>query len=244
MGKKYYEIVKAEGELDAYFPGIVSVDAVNNGTGEILEIHDSYEDAEKSFNNYYTKLDGRNVTEYYLQRVECTAEGSRDECYQYGSYTKDYVPSYWCEGTLKIRGKKCNITKFILEELRPAKIYEEKCPKLSLDKYGDAYSRGLFKIKDTKGGFIQDVNVDSSNYEDDEIFIKLFDAKFLHEIYAEELQKICIKYKIDMKIYGFESVTGFNQDVEIVEGTIIKDKKIKFDDYLWECSCPRMGGDI
>ena len=45
-----------------------------------------------------------------------------------------------------------------------------------------------------------------------------------------------------MKIYGFEKGMQFNRDVEIVDGEILKDEEINFDDYNWECICPNMGG--
>ncbi len=34
----------------------------------------------------------------------------------------------------------------------------------------------------------------------------------------------------------------FNQDVEIYKGEIIKNVEIEFDDYMWECITPNMGG--
>ena len=37
----------------------------------------------------------------------------------------------WCEGSLKVRGTKGNMTKFILEGLHPVGFLGEKHPKLS-----------------------------------------------------------------------------------------------------------------
>ncbi len=34
----------------------------------------------------------------------------------------------------------------------------------------------------------------------------------------------------------------FNQDVEIYKGEIIKGVEIEFDDYMWECINPNIGG--
>lgn len=45
-----------------------------------------------------------------------------------------------------------------------------------------------------------------------------------------------------MKIYGFEKGMQFNRNVEIINGEILKDEEINFDDYKWECICPNIGG--
>lgn len=46
----------------------------------------------------------------------------------------------WCEGSLKVRGTKENMTKFILEGLHPVGFLGEEHSKLSLDEYGDIQS--------------------------------------------------------------------------------------------------------
>lgn len=45
----------------------------------------------------------------------------------------------WCEGSLKVRGTKGNMTKFILEGLHPVGFLGEKHPKLSLNEYGEIF---------------------------------------------------------------------------------------------------------
>lgn len=59
---------------------------------------------------------------------------------------------------------------------------------------------------------------------------------------AEKLAEVSKKYEIDLKIYAFECGMEFNQDVEIINGEIIKNDEIKFDDYRWECINPTKGG--
>ncbi len=44
------------------------------------------------------------------------------------------------------------------------------------------------------------------------------------------------------KIYAFEQGKEFNQNLEVVKGEIIKDEVIEFDDYVWECIDPTIGG--
>ncbi|MEW4071696.1 hypothetical protein [Bacillus cereus] len=50
------------------------------------------------------------------------------------------------------------------------------------------------------------------------------------------------EYNVDIKIYIFGRGMEFNQDVEIYKGEIIKNVEIEFDDYMWECINPNIGG--
>ena len=148
----------------------------------------------------------------------------------------------WCKGTLKVRGTKENITKFIIEGLHPVGFMGEKHEKLSLNEYGDIDSNETCWIENTRRGFVEGVEVYLSEYENDEIFVAFFDSKFAWGISADELLKTCEKYRVDMKIHGFEKGMKFNQVIEIVDGIILKDEELKFKDYQWECICPNMGG--
>ena len=131
----------------------------------------------------------------------------------------------WCEGTLKVRGTKENVIKFVLEGLQPVGFLGENRGKLTLNKYGDIQSDETCWIENTRRGFVDRPDVYlSDNDDDDEIIIITLDARFAWGIVATELQKTCIKYNIDMKIYAFERGMEFNQDIEIVEGNIIKAK--------------------
>ena len=67
-----------------------------------------------------------------------------------------------------------------------------------------------------------------------------FEAAWLIDVeYFAEMSK---KYDIDFKIYAFEQGKEFNQNLEVVKGEIIKDEVIEFDDYIWECIDPTIGG--
>lgn len=89
---------------------------------------------------------------------------------------------------------------------------------------------------------VKGVEVYLSEYEDDETFVEVFDSKFAWGISADELLKTCEKYHVDMKIHGFEMGMEFNQDIEIVDGRILKDEELHFENYQWDCICPNMGG--
>lgn len=148
----------------------------------------------------------------------------------------------WCEGSLKVRGTKENMTRFILEGLRPVGFLGEEKAKLQLDEYGDINSNETCWVENTRRGFVKGVEVYLSEYEDDETFVEVFDSKFAWGISADELLKTCEKYHVDMKIHGFEMGMEFNQDIEIVDGRILKDEELHFENYQWDCICPNMGG--
>ncbi len=144
----------------------------------------------------------------------------------------------WCKGTLKVRGKKKNVIEFMLKGLKPVGTGRS----LFLNKLGNIASGETCWIENTYRGFVLEVEVFFSDYEDEDIVTVALDSKFAHDIDSEGLLKTAKKYSVDMKIYGFEKGMQFNRDVEIVDGEILKDEEINFDDYEWECICPNMGG--
>ena len=148
----------------------------------------------------------------------------------------------WCEGTLKVRGTKEKLTKFILNGLQPVGFLGEEKSKINLNEHGDIKTKETCWIENTSRGFVDGLYIDLSEFEDNEICVVTLEARFAWGINADELLKTAIKYQVDMKIYAFERGMQFNQDIEIISGKIAKDNEIKFDDYEWECPSPNMGG--
>lgn len=149
----------------------------------------------------------------------------------------------WCEGTLKVRGKTKDLKKFVLEGLQPVGFFGESKQPLEINKYDNCESSETCYIENTRRGFVEGLNI---YFEEDEekIDIIALESKFAWAISASDLQRTCKKYNVDMKIYGFEKGMEFNQDIEIVDGEIVKDKEIDFEgkDYNWECIMPNIGG--
>lgn len=149
----------------------------------------------------------------------------------------------WCKGTLKVRGKTEDLKKFILEGLQPVTFLGHLCKPLEPSEdssWWEVSSNGTLWIENTRRGFVEDLYVCLDS--DDDINTICLNSKFAWGIDATELQNTCIKYDVDMKIYAFERGMCFNQDIEIVDGSIIRDDEITFDDYEWECICPNIGG--
>ena len=148
----------------------------------------------------------------------------------------------WSEGCLKVRGKAADVKKFILEGLKPVDFFGTELPKLELSDIEEVESDKNCWIEGTNRGFVENLLVDFSFVEDEETFTAVLDTKFAWAADAEELLALCKKYSVDMKLYAFEKGNEFNQDILIVGGQILRDNRIEFEDYNWECICPTLGG--
>lgn len=155
----------------------------------------------------------------------------------------------WCVGTMKVRGEKENIKRFLLEALQPlqslfvqALLPNNKIPELEVTE--DEWSMTIrssngFYIKGTRRNFIESKDIE---WEFDREVLIIEDFKAAWGIEAETLANISKEYELDFRIYAFEKGMEFNQELEIHKGKIIKNIEITFDDYDWECISPRLGG--
>lgn len=157
----------------------------------------------------------------------------------------------WVEGKLKIRGDKKDIKRFLEEELEEV-IYKNnttKEKKITIKNFSDGdfviektdlWNR--FKFKNTRHYITEEkiYSLDNCKSEEKDVLVVGFEAAWLIDAkYFAEMSK---KYDIDFKIYAFEQGKEFNQNIEVVKGEIIKDELIEFDDYIWECIDPTIGG--
>ncbi|MFE4523973.1 hypothetical protein ACFRCQ_18005 [Cytobacillus firmus] len=160
----------------------------------------------------------------------------------------------WAEGSLKVRGTREDIRKFLKGALQPllppgseiAKFMGKEVANPSVEikerNYGFVMeSKNGFYIKGTHRAFIEE-NIDWW-YEDkhtETLVINNF--KQAWGVAAEPFATLSKEYNIDIKIYVFEQGMEFNQEVEIHKGEIIKNNEIQFKDYTWDCVFPNLGG--
>lgn len=162
----------------------------------------------------------------------------------------------WCEGTLRIRGKMCDLKRFVVEAIcstsfewgeggphtntAPLEIEEHSsesnCGFSVTEKVREAW------IKGTHRHFIQEDYIEAyaDSWGSVEVLCVRIQAAWGMD--AKQLQALCKEYSLDMRVYGFEQAMEFNQDIEIIDGEIIKDEEITFGDYRWDCVCPDIGG--
>ena len=129
-----------------------------------------------------------------------------------------------------------------MEGLQPVDFFGNELPKLELSDLGEVDTDKDCWIEGTTRGFVENLYVDFSLVEDHETFTVALAAKFAWAADAEELLALCQKYEVDMKLYAFEKGMRFNQDILIVGKEILRDNRIAFEDYNWECICPTVGG--
>lgn len=153
----------------------------------------------------------------------------------------------WIVGDLKVRGTKENVERFLLEGLSPVTYFGESQEEVKINK--DDWSilisleKSTFYISETRRHFIDTKSIKFYYPEEGEkgvLVLEGFEAAW--GIDADTLAELSKKYTVDFKILGFERGMQFNQDVEVVNGEIIKNEEIAFKDYEWECIRPHIGG--
>ena len=165
-----------------------------------------------------------------------------------------------CVGKLKIRGTKGNLSNFFQNALQAVSIggnpIECNIEAGDLDYAGEYYISLKpqsddfchFHLKGTHRGFVSLQNYEFDGvstitlYDDREEPIVVVDYEQAWDINTYELVTIAREYNVDLRIYGFEGGMAFNRDIIIVDGDIVRDEVIKFDDYTWECINPYLGG--
>lgn len=155
----------------------------------------------------------------------------------------------WCEGELKVRGKKNDIIRFMEEGIQPMTPIAESLEKIKFTRgksstYVMSTCKRKYLIIEAGRAFIDNFMIEFENLESDEtdIHVEAFPARFAWNISAEKLLDVAKKYNIDIKILGFECLTQFNQLVEIVDKKTIKNETITYENYKWDCPFSKMGG--
>lgn len=149
-----------------------------------------------------------------------------------------------CEGTLKVRGKQVDLINFIKNGLQPmgTDIVENYEMSPRSHRYVNMYCDGSCHIKNTYRGFVDSLDVEFDNKNNQKKSIIILHTRFAWNVIAEQLLKICKAYNIDMNIYAYERGVEFNRHIKIVDGKIIHNDEIRFKDYIWECPEPELGG--
>ncbi|MCD8139303.1 MAG: hypothetical protein LUE17_05925 [Planctomycetaceae bacterium] len=162
----------------------------------------------------------------------------------------------WCEGTLRVRGKMCNLKSFVEQSIFSTKteftdgVPIVKTTPLNMEVNTEAVSCSFSITEGVMDSYIRGTSRHFIRQDYIEIYSDSWDAletlclqiQAAWGINAEQLLRLCREFSVDMRIYGFECGVGFNQDIEIIGGVITKNKEIQFADYLWDCICPDIGG--
>lgn len=152
----------------------------------------------------------------------------------------------WCEGTLKLRGKKEDLDQFFRKSLKPCSGIHENDPDyfVNMNEHDGEYtSIDIFHetyINNTKRAFAIPSYIE---YGNNNIVVTIafpFEQAWNIEIY--DWVNISVAYDLDVRIYAVECGMEFCREVEILDGVITIDHTIRYEDWLWGCPFPNMGG--
>ena len=111
----------------------------------------------------------------------------------------------WCKGTLRVRGTKEDLTKFVLEGLSPVTYLGQELEPLKMDDLGRVDCERCW-IKGTYRGFVVDSYVYFDDLEDEEETTIGLETEFAWGISAKELLQSCKKYGVDMRIHALSLI--------------------------------------
>lgn len=151
----------------------------------------------------------------------------------------------WIVGTLKLRGQSEDLKRFFKDGVGQSSwLEDDKRPieDFVQTDFDGAYCEVILKnepwIRGTRRAFIE------SDYVGwDESFATIaIEVKQAWGFDAEAFVEISKKFNLDVRLYGFECGMEFCQEIEILKGIITINREITYDDWVWECPMPNMGG--
>ena len=159
----------------------------------------------------------------------------------------------WCEGYLKIRGKKEDIVNFIENEIRLVKlnniISEPEYNEIKMiDNLGTCsfnYKKSFsyyLHLKNTRRFFVESEEI-SFYYFEDEICYLTLDVK---QAWCIDVQELLVEhsknYHVDFNIYASESGMEFEQYITVINGELVKNEEKEYNDFRFEAINPSLGG--
>ena len=158
----------------------------------------------------------------------------------------------WCSGWMKIRGRKQDILDFFKNEVAIftyEKIFNRTTSEAVFenDEYKFAYSLKKAKnqewyLRNSCRFFFEDKEIDFEDYEQEIFYLNLE----IKQAWCIDVNELLIshskKYNLDFNIYTSERGMEFEQYITIIDGKVIRDDVIKYDDFEFEAINPSLGG--
>lgn len=160
----------------------------------------------------------------------------------------------WCEGYLKIRGKKKDLKNFIENEIRLVKLKNILSEPEYIDikmiddsmecsfKYNKSYSEFL-RLKNSRRFFVESEEISFfSVYDDKDCYLTLE----FKQAWGIDVQELLVEhsknYHIDFNIYASESGMEFEQYITVINGKLVKNEEKEYNDFHFEAINPSLGG--
>lgn len=160
----------------------------------------------------------------------------------------------WIEGTMKLRGDINNIKDFFLSGISLYRFdYDtsedveiERSKWFELEDYPDYWEinlKGEPWINGTHRAFIKQSQISYYGSTSNNAAVIAFDIRAAWYFRPDNFIEIAKTYNLDIKLYGVESGMEFIQEVEIDrKGTLLYDREKEFDNWVWDCPFPDLGG--
>ena len=159
----------------------------------------------------------------------------------------------WGEGMLKIRGKQEDVFNLIADNLQVWKLVIIREPKfdmreelekeaIKIDRKDKAiYVEKTAYIKGTHRNFVEPNDIIVYKRKDGNACIAV-EFKAAWDVESEPYIELSKAYNVDIKIQAFERGMEFSRYILIENGNLKEDKETAYDDYVWECVMPNLGG--
>ena len=160
----------------------------------------------------------------------------------------------WCEGNIKIRGKKKDVISFLENEILKVKQIKfpekPKTENIKMEFNGFSYvyelenNKDVLYLKDSTRCFIEQRIIEIYLYSDTNksqtyVILNIRQAWGIEENLFEKLSD---KYNLDFNIYASERGMEFEQYITIIDGEITKNETKEYDDFYFEAINPELGG--
>lgn len=161
----------------------------------------------------------------------------------------------WCEGNLKVRGKKEDVISFLENEIIKMEyvgLFEyKKGENIKMEYNGYEYSYKLedenktyFYLNESARCFIEQNEIEIGIYSDTdekETYVTL-QIKQAWDIEIDLFQKLSEKYHLDFNIYASERGMEFERYITLINGEFTKNETKEYDDFYFEAINPELGG--
>lgn len=161
----------------------------------------------------------------------------------------------WCEGVIKVRGKKNDVISFLENEILKMNytgLFEiPKSENIKMEDIGYGYEYKLdddkkeyFYLKDSTRCFIKQNYIEIyiySDTEEKETYVTL-EFKQAWDVEEELFAKLSEKYNIDFNIYATEKGMEFEKYITIINGEFTRLETKEYDDFYFEAINPELGG--
>ena len=162
----------------------------------------------------------------------------------------------WCEGYLKIRGKKKDLINFIENEIMLIKrgnlISEQEFVDIKMGdnglcecffKYNKSYNEFLY-LKNTRRFFVESEELLFYHDGNDDDICNI--TLWIKQAWCIDIQTLLVehskKYSVDFNIFASEKGMEFEQYITVVGGKLLRNEEKEYDDFLFEAINPDLGG--